>query len=61
MRGGTYIFLFDILFHYRLLQDIEHSSLCYLVGPFGHRFDMYQCYFVPKKKKQPGNNQKGDC
>ena len=25
--------LFQILFHYRLLQDIEYSSLCYTVGP----------------------------
>ena len=25
--------LFKILFHYRLLQDIEYSSLCYTVGP----------------------------
>ena len=25
--------LFQILFHYRLLQDIEDSSLCYTVGP----------------------------
>ena len=24
--------LFQILFHYRLLQDIEYSSLCYTVG-----------------------------
>ena len=29
----TYI-LFQIFFHYRLLQDIEYSSLCYRVGPF---------------------------
>ena len=29
----TYIcFLFHILFHYGLLQDIEYSSLCYTVG-----------------------------
>ena len=28
----TYI-LFQILFHYRLLQDIEYRSLCYIVGP----------------------------
>ena len=26
--------LFQILFHYRLLQDIECSSLCYSVGPY---------------------------
>ena len=25
--------LFQIHFHYRLLQDIEYSSLCYTVGP----------------------------
>ena len=25
--------LFQILFHYRLLQDIENSSLSYTVGP----------------------------
>ena len=25
--------LFQILFHYSLLQDIEYSSLCYTVGP----------------------------
>ena len=25
--------LFKVLFHYRLLQDIEYSSLCYTVGP----------------------------
>ena len=32
----TYIYisiLFQILFHYRLLQDIEYSSLCHTVGP----------------------------
>ena len=27
-----YLFLFQILFHYRLLQDIEYSSLCYTVN-----------------------------
>ena len=25
--------LFQILFHYRILQNIEYSSLCYIVGP----------------------------
>ena len=25
--------LFQILFHYRLLQDTEYSSVCYTVGP----------------------------
>ena len=24
---------FAIIFHYRLLQDIDYSSLCYVVGP----------------------------
>ena len=28
-----YIFFFQILFPYRLLQNIEYSSLCYTVGP----------------------------
>ena len=28
-------FLFQILFPFRLLQDIEYSSLCYTVGPYG--------------------------
>ena len=27
--------LLKILFHYRLLQDIEYSSLCCTVGPYG--------------------------
>ena len=26
-------FIFEILFYYRLLQDIEYRSLCYMVGP----------------------------
>ena len=28
-----YIPFFQIIFHYRLLQDSEYSSLCYTVGP----------------------------
>ena len=28
------ISIFQILFHYRLLQDIEYSSLCYTVGSY---------------------------
>ena len=34
--GDIYIYiyiLFQTLFHYRLLQDIEYSSPCYTVGP----------------------------
>ena len=27
------LFFFQILFPYRLLQNIEYSSLCYTVGP----------------------------
>ena len=23
----------QILFHYRLLQDLEYNSLCYIIGP----------------------------
>ena len=30
----TYIYIFQIIFHYRLLQNIEHSSMCYIVGPW---------------------------
>ena len=29
---GRYIFSSQILSHYRLLQDIKYSSLCYKVG-----------------------------
>ena len=32
MHVYTYI-LFNILFHYGLLQDTEYSCLCYTVGP----------------------------
>ena len=28
-----FIYIFQILFHYSLLQDVEYSSLCYTVGP----------------------------
>ena len=28
-----HVYFFQILFYYRLLQDIEYSFLCYLVGP----------------------------
>ena len=32
--GHTNIYIaFHILFHYGLSQDIEHSSLCYTIGP----------------------------
>ena len=33
IHAYIYIFLFQIIFHYRLLQIIEHSSLCNTVGP----------------------------
>ena len=29
----THIFFFQILFPYRLLENIKNSSLCYTVGP----------------------------
>ena len=28
-----YMYSFSDLFHYRLLKDIEYSSLCFTVGP----------------------------
>ena len=28
-----YTYIFQIIFHYRLLEDIEYSSLCYIVVP----------------------------
>ena len=42
----THIF-FQILFHYRFLQNIEYRSLCYILGPF---FVFYICssvYLIP--------------
>ena len=34
-KSDSYIYiLFQILFHFRLLQDIDYSSLCYTVGPW---------------------------
>ena len=43
----TYLsLLFQILFPYRLLQDIEHNSLCYTVGPC--LFYIQQCVSNPK-------------
>ena len=29
-----YIYIFQILFPYRRLQNIDYSSLCYRVGPY---------------------------
>ena len=37
----------QILFHYRLLQDTEDSSLCYIVGPV-----KYLLYLVTAQKSQ---------
>ena len=34
-RWFSYIYnLFQIIFHYRLVQDIEYCSLCYAVNPY---------------------------
>ena len=47
----VYIYiLFLVLFHYRLLQDIEYSSLCYTVGPccLSILYIYYCVYFNPK-------------
>ena len=35
--------LFHILFQYSLSQDIEHSSLCYTVGPYCFPFYVIVC------------------
>ena len=32
-QSDSVIHLFQILFAYRLLQNTEYSSLCYIVGP----------------------------
>ena len=40
--------LFQILFHYRLLQDTEYCSLCYMVGPC-HLFYIQLCVYVNPK------------
>ena len=34
VRGGCACLLFQSPFHYRLLQGIEYSSLCCIVGPY---------------------------
>ena len=39
-----YIFFFKILFPYKLLQNIEYSSLCYIVGLADHLF--YVCVYI---------------
>ena len=28
------MYIYQTIFHYRLLQDIEHGSLCYIVNPY---------------------------
>ena len=37
--------LFQILFHYRLFQDIEYSFLCYTVGPCWSYIVFFLIYF----------------
>ena len=32
-QSDPYIYVFQILFHYKLLQDTEYSFLCYTGGP----------------------------
>ena len=39
---------FQMLFHYRLLQDIEYRSLCYTVGPVGYFMYISVYVFNPK-------------
>ena len=38
--------LFQIPFYYRLLQDIEYSSLCYTVGPLLFIYFMYSSMYL---------------
>ena len=40
--------IFQILFRYRLVQDIECSSLCYTVGPCCLFYILYCVYVNPK-------------
>ena len=40
-----YIFFFQILCHYRLLQDIEYSSQCYTVDPVFFLFFLKRFFF----------------
>ena len=40
--------LFQILFHYSLLQDTEFSCLCYTVGPC-YLFHISHCVFINPK------------
>ena len=38
---------FNILFHYRLLQDIEYSFLCYTIGPYYFFIYFFQLMTFP--------------
>ena len=54
VSGGqqNYIYisiLFQILFHYTLLQDIEYDSPCYTVGPCCYLFSIQQFVSVNPK------------
>ena len=41
--------LFQVLFPYRLLQNIHYISLCYTVGLVGYLFYIQQCVYVHLK------------
>ena len=43
VRQSESAVLFQILFHFRLLQVIEYSSLCYTVGPCLSILDIVVC------------------
>ena len=44
----SYIFFFEFLFYYRLLQDTEYSSLCYTVSPCCLFYIQEHVYVNPK-------------
>ena len=49
----THIYFFQILFHYRLLQDIEYSSLCYTVvyiTLLRQQFILHNCFIASVAK-----------
>ena len=43
-----YAFLFDVLFHYGLSQEIGSSSLCYTVGPCLSILNVVGCIYQPQ-------------
>lgn len=46
---NSYLYMFQIIFHYRFLQDIEYSSLCFAV-------DSLLLSYFPYSKKKSANS-----